>query len=61
MKCIACEHARRFAESGVYCVMYGMIISERHECTRKGGRLREDRGDGDQGEPEIHEDGGGAS
>ena len=61
MKCRECANARRFAEGGVYCVMYGMIISAEHECTRKGGRLREDRGDGGKGETELHEDGGSAS
>lgn len=50
-----------FAEGGVYCVIYGMIISEEHECTRKGGRLREDRGDGGQGETELQDNGSSAS
>ena len=46
MKCRECAEGRRFSEGGVWCVQYGMIIREDHECTREGGRLRED---GDQG------------
>ena len=61
MKCRECANGRRFAENGIWCVMYGMILSEKHECTLEGGRPREDRGDGSQGEAELHEDGGGAS
>lgn len=46
MKCKECAEGRRFSEGGVYCVHYGIIIREEHECTREGGRLRE--GDDDQ-------------
>ena len=46
MKCRECAEGRRYAEGSVWCVQYGMIIREDHECTREGGRLRED---GDQG------------
>ena len=46
LKCRECAESRRYAEGSVWCVHYGMIIREEHECTREGGRLRED---GDQG------------
>ena len=48
MKCRECAEGRRFSEGGVWCVQYGIIIREDHECTREGGRRRED-GDGDPG------------
>lgn len=49
MKCRECAEARRFADGAVFCVMYGLIINENHDCNRKGGRLRE-RDDGDAGD-----------
>ena len=36
MTCEKCVNARRFAEGGVYCVQYGMIIRADHECRLKG-------------------------
>ena len=47
MKCKNCPEGRRFAEGSTYCVLYGMIIRDEHECIREGGR-RHDR-DGDHG------------
>ena len=64
MKCRECVQGRRFSAESVYCVMYGMIIREDHECTRKGGQRRErDEGDGAEmrGGTEIHEDSSGAA
>ena len=48
MKCRECAEGKQYAEGSVWCIKYGIIIREDHECTREGGRLRED-GDGDQG------------
>lgn len=63
MKCRECANAKRFAEGGIYCVMYGMIIHADHDCTRKGGRLRgtDDISDGEPEETGLYEDGSGAS
>ena len=36
MTCKECLNARRFAEGGVWCVEYGMIIRADHECRLKG-------------------------
>ena len=49
MKCKECAEAKRISGHGVLCIPYGMIISEDHECTQKGGRPRER--DEDQREP----------
>ena len=64
MKCRECVQGRRFGDDGVYCVLYGMIIRENHECRQKGGRRRErDEGDREEvrGGTEIHEDSSGAA
>ena len=42
MKCKECVHARRFSADGIFCVEYGMIIREGHECTLPGARKKED-------------------
>lgn len=47
MKCKECPEGRRFAKGRTYCVLYGMIIRDEHECTREGGRRHD--GDGDHG------------
>ena len=64
MICRECRHARRFAENGVYCVEYGMIISANHECTMKGAERRnggdEDQREAVREETELQADGGGA-
>lgn len=36
MKCRECAEARRFSDGAVYCVQYGMIIREGHECSLPG-------------------------
>lgn len=36
MKCRECVHARKFSADGIYCVQYGMIIRDGHECTLPG-------------------------
>lgn len=36
MKCTECAEARRFSDGAVYCVQYGMIIREKHECRLPG-------------------------
>ena len=38
MKCEVCEHARAFSADGIYCVEYGMIIRNGHECTLPGAK-----------------------
>ena len=42
MRCEICEHARRFSADGIYCVQYGMIIRDGHECTLPGAIKKED-------------------
>jgi len=67
MICRECKHGRRITrreQACVYCLLYGMIIRENHECTRKGAALRD--GDDDQreelrGETELYENSGGAA
>lgn len=49
MKCRNCPEGRRFAEGSTYCVLYGMIIRDEHECKREGGR-RHDGTDADHGQ-----------
>lgn len=63
MICKECRHARRFADDGVYCVEYGMIIRANHDCRLKGAERHD--GDEDQRqavgeETELQDDGGGA-
>lgn len=41
MKCRDCAEGRKFSAGSVYCVMYGMIIREGHECTLAGNREKE--------------------
>ena len=52
MKCGECVRGRRFAQGSVFCVMYGVIISEDHECGLEGGKRHE-------GADNQREDGGG--
>ena len=40
MKCKQCGQGKRFADGSVYCIHYGMIIREDHECGREGAKLR---------------------
>ena len=41
MICKNCPEARRFAEESMYCLLYGIIIRENHECTREGGKAHD--------------------
>ena len=52
MKCGRCPEGRRFAEGGVYCLLYGMTLSAGHECGLEGGKRHE-------GADDQREDGGG--
>ena len=45
MTCEKCANARRFAEGGVWCVEYGMIIRADHECRLKGAVPVDEPGD----------------
>ena len=64
MKCRDCHQARRFGEGAVFCVIYGMIIREDHECTREGWKIH-DEDDDQRGESadetEIQRGRGGAA
>ena len=64
MKCKDCAEGRRFSAGSVFCVQYGIIIRDEHECTREGGRRRErdedQRGEGED-ETEVQRDGRGAA
>ena len=42
MRCEICEHAKVFSADGIYCVQYGMIIRNGHECTLPGAKKKED-------------------
>ena len=42
MKCKECAEARRFSTEAVFCVQYGMILSNEHECTLPGAMEKED-------------------
>lgn len=41
MKCKDCAEGRRFAPGSTYCILYGMIVSDEHECTLPGGERSE--------------------
>lgn len=45
MKCRECAEGKRISEDGIWCIQYGMIIREEHECRLKGGRPRGDDDD----------------
>lgn len=63
MICMNCPEGRRFAESAVNCLLYGMITRAEHECTREGGkrhdRAAEDHGAGRGDGENADETGGG--
>ena len=64
MTCGKCPEGRRFAIGSVYCLLYGIIIREEHECKRIGGTRHD--GDGDHSEDgengaELQEDSCGAA
>ena len=59
-----CQEGQRHMTGSVYCLLYGIIIREDHECTREGGRRHEgddDNGPGIGEETELQKDGGGAA
>ena len=64
MKCKECSEGRKFARGSVYCILYGIIIREDHECKLEGGK-RHDGTDGDgegiRESTELQKDGGGAA
>ena len=41
MKCKNCPEGKHYMSGSAYCVLYGMIIRDEHECTREGGRRHE--------------------
>ena len=58
MICKLCPEGRRFAGGSVYCLLYGIVIREDHECCREGGK----RHDGEfAGELRDGENGAGLS
>ena len=50
MKCKNCPEGRHHMSGSVYCVLYGIIIQEEHECTREGGRRHDRTGTAGDGE-----------
>lgn len=36
MRCAECAEGKRFSAESVYCLQYGMIIRDSHECTLPG-------------------------
>lgn len=64
MTCGRCPEGRRFAEGSTYCVLYGMIIRDGHECKLEGGRRNDAAGhyrEESGAEAEIPDDSGGAA
>ena len=66
MTCGRCPEGRRFATGSTFCVLYGIIIRDTHECTREGGRRHDsdgtdDHGEGQREEAELQKDGSGAA
>ena len=64
MKCRDCANGKRISGNGILCIQYGIIISADHNCTLKGGRLRErdeDHGEDGGGKAELSENSGGAA
>ena len=65
MKCRNCPEGRHHMSGSVYCVLYGIIIDEKHECTREGGRRHDGDadpdGEGKRKSAGLHEDGCGAA
>ena len=64
MRCRECAEARQYMRGSVWCVQYGIILREDHECTREGGKRRDGaEGDGEEfrEETELPEDGCGAA
>lgn len=67
MTCGKCPEGRRFAKGSTYCRMYGMILREEHECTRRGGNRHDaaggtaDNGEDGENSTELQENGSGAA
>ena len=64
MKCRDCPEGKRMTVRKVMCILYGMIISAEHECTREGGRRHdrdENHGEKQREETGLQKDGGGAA
>ena len=64
MRCGACPEGRRFNQTGIYCVWYGIIMSEKHECGLERGRQHdrdEDHSEGGGDKAELPKDRGGAA
>ena len=55
MRCRECVHARRFSAEGIYCVQYGMIIRNGHECTLPGAKEKAADGGTSADPPEAEE------
>ena len=56
MTCGRCPEGRRFAVGSTYCVLYGIIISDKHECTLEGGKRHDraaDHGDDSERQAEV--------
>ena len=56
MICGRCPEGRRFAEGSTYCILYGIIIDHRHECTLEGGKRHDgsaDQREGREGTDEL--------
>ena len=64
MKCKECPEGRRFATGSTYCILYGIIISDTHECELEGGRRHDraaDHGEVIGEETELQKDGCGTA
>ena len=60
MNCKKCQNGRRFAEGSIYCTLYGMIVREDHNGTRKGCEEADERIEDNHkdsaGGTELHDD-----
>ena len=64
MRCRDCAEGKPIGGNGILCIQYGIIIGADHNCTLKGGRLRErdeDHGETGGEKTELSEDGRGAA
>ena len=64
MICGRCPEGRRFAQGSTFCVLYGIIISDKHECTLEGGKRHDRTADDSEiqrTETEIRQSSGGAA
>ena len=56
MTCGRCPEGRRFAQGSTFCVLYGIIISDKHKCTLEGGKRHDraaDHGDDSKRQAEV--------